>query len=47
MIFEINNTVLECLNLNILLMVFADGSCILSVIFIASNAREGGSSYWF
>ena len=44
-IFEINNTVLECLNLNILLVVFADGSCIVSMIFIVSDSRGGESNY--
>lgn len=46
LIFEINNRVLECLNLNILLVVVADGSCILSIIFLASNTRGDESSYW-
>lgn len=45
MIFDI--AMLECLNLNILLVVFTDGSCLLSVIFIASNAiNEDENSYY-
>lgn len=47
MIFDITNTVLECLNRNILLVVFTDGSCALSVIFIVSNAKGGENSCYY